>query len=77
MSEAEVVIRDRRKADVANPLGGTLGQRNEFHYVSLFVDEKLDEHLAERKSFWLKKKELGEVTAKSEIPAMRELLNQV
>lgn len=45
--------------------------------MSLFVDEKLDEHLATRKSFWLKKKELGEVTAKNEIPAMRELLNQV
>ena len=71
------MIKSQHELDVENPTGGVLGDRNVFHYVSMFADEGLDDHLASRKSHWLRKKDMGETVMQDEVGSVRSLLSAV
>ena len=76
-AKAESLIKNQKELDAENLAGGVLGDRNPFYYVSLFADESLDQHLESRKSFWLRKKDLGENLMPNEVGTVRNLLNAV
>ena len=63
--------------DADNPTGGALGEKHVYHYLGLFADESLDEHLASRESLWLREKDMGEIVMQDEVEPVRNLMNAV
>ena len=74
---AESLIRSQHELDADNPTGGALGDKHVYHYLGLFADESLDEHLASRRSLWLRKKDMGETVIQEEVESVRNLMNAV
>ena len=48
-----------------------------YHYLGLFAEEGLDQHLASRNSLWLRRKDMGETVVQEEVAKVRNLINAV
>ena len=63
--------------DADNPTGGALGEKHVYHYLGLFAEEGLDQHLASRDSLWLRKKDMGETVVQEVVATVRNLIKAV